>query len=56
MPHGTVSYPRNAKEVAKIVKIGAKSLTPIILFGADTSLEGNVQAVNGGICIDVCYE
>ncbi len=48
-----VCFARSTEEVAAIVKHCAASATPVIAFGTGTSLEGQVQAVNGGICIDL---
>src|SRR5262249_23652899 len=40
-------------EVASIVTIGAAHGAPIVAFGAGTSLEGHVNAIHGGISIDL---
>jgi len=48
-----VCFPHGNEEVAEIVKYCAASATPVIAFGTGTSLEGQVQAVNGGICVDL---
>ena len=48
-----VCFPHSNEEVATIVKLCAESTTPVIAFGTGTSLEGQVQAVNGGISIDL---
>ncbi|MEE2655518.1 MAG: FAD-linked oxidase C-terminal domain-containing protein [Pseudomonadota bacterium] len=48
-----VVHPISEEEVSQIVKICSKHQTPIIPFGAGTSLEGGVGAVHGGICIDM---
>lgn len=48
-----VCFVRSTTEVAAVVKLCAASATPVIAFGTGTSLEGQVQAVNGGICIDL---
>ena len=48
-----VCFAHSTEEVAAIVKLCAASRTPVIAFGSGTSLEGQVQAVAGGICIDL---
>jgi D-lactate dehydrogenase (cytochrome) len=48
-----VCFPISTEEVAAIVTIAAKFRTPIVPFGAGTSLEGHVHATSGGITIDV---
>ena len=47
-----VAFARSTEEVAEIVMICASHKTPVIPFGAGTSLEGQVMALHGGICID----
>jgi len=51
-PHA-VAYPHSTEEVQRIVQICAEHRTPMIPFGAGTSLEGHVHAIHGGICIDL---
>ena len=48
-----VCFARSNEEVAAIVKLCAEYKTPVIAYGTGTSLEGQVQAVNSGICIDM---
>jgi D-lactate dehydrogenase (cytochrome) len=48
-----VVFPRTTEEVSAIVKISAKHQVPVIPFGAGTSLEGHVNAIHGGITIDL---
>jgi len=48
-----VAFPLTTEEVAAIVKICAASTVPVISFGAGTSVEGQVMALCGGICIDL---
>ncbi len=48
-----VCYPRNTQEVAAIVAISARHGLPVVPFGAGTSLEGQVNAVRGGISLDM---
>ncbi len=53
MPPDAVVFPTCTEEVAAIVQACAASRTPIIPFGAGSSLEGHVQARLGGVCIDL---
>ena len=48
-----VCFPQSTEEVSRIVKISARHGLPIVPFGAGTSLEGHVQALHGGISIDM---
>ena len=48
-----VAYPESNEEVADIVRLCAETATPVIAYGSGTSLEGQVQALRGGICIDM---
>ena len=50
-PHAVIQ-PINKEEIQQIVKICNDTATPIIPHGAGTSLEGNIAALHGGICID----
>lgn len=52
-PPDFVCFAKSTEEVSDIVKVCAKYKVPIIPFGAGTSLEGHVNAVEGGVCIDV---
>jgi len=51
-PPDLVAFPRDTAEVAAIVRICAEAGTPIVPYGAGTSLEGNTSALNGGVSID----
>ena len=53
MPPDVVVYPQSTEEVAAIVKICRQHQIPIVPFGAGTSVEGHVLAVEGGVCIDL---
>lgn len=52
-PPDWVVYPSSAKEISEIVKICAVHQIPIIPFGAGTSVEGHILALQGGVCIDL---
>ncbi|GAB3918903.1 FAD-binding oxidoreductase [Larkinella terrae] len=53
MPPDWVAFPRSTEEVAAIVAICSTYQLPIIPFGAGTSIEGHILAVNGGVCVDL---
>jgi D-lactate dehydrogenase (cytochrome) len=48
-----VCWPATTEEVSEIAKICNATGCPIVPFGTGTSVEGNVQAVRGGISVDV---
>jgi D-lactate dehydrogenase (cytochrome) len=48
-----VAFARATEEVAAIVRLCAARKTPVVAFGAGTSLEGQVAALKGGICLDL---
>jgi D-lactate dehydrogenase (cytochrome) len=48
-----VCFPQSTNEVSQIVAVSAQHNLPIVPFGAGTSLEAQVQAVRGGISIDM---
>ena len=48
-----VVWIQSTEEAVAVVKLCAEDQVPMIPFGAGTSLEGHVQAPEGGICIDV---
>ena len=52
-PADAVVFAQSTKEVAEIVRICAEHRVPIIAFGTGTSLEGHVNAPEGGVCIDL---
>jgi D-lactate dehydrogenase (cytochrome) len=47
-----VVFPDSTDDVSIIVRIAARFGAPIVPFGAGTSLEGHVNAVEGGVSID----
>ncbi len=52
-PPDIVVYARTTEEVSEIVKLCAEKSVPIIPFGTGTSLEGHINAPDGGVCIDL---
>ena len=48
-----VVFAHSTEEVRGIVKVCAERRVPVIPYGAGTSLEGQVAALHGGVCIDL---
>ncbi len=48
-----VAFVRSTEEVSQVVQICARHKVPIVPFGAGTSLEGHVVAIQGGLSIDM---
>ena len=48
-----VAFVRSTDEVAALVTLCDRFDTPVIAFGTGTSLEGHVQALHGGVCVDL---
>ena len=48
-----VAYPESTKDVAAIVTACRAARVPVIPFGMGSSLEGHVNAIEGGISIDL---
>ena len=51
-PPDAVVYPETSAEIREIVRVCAEHRTPIIPFGVGSSLEGHVNAPDGGISLD----
>lgn len=48
-----VVFPTATEEVSAIVKVCARHRAPIVPFGMGSSLEGHVNAIRGGVSIDL---
>ena len=52
-PPDAVCFVHSTEEVSQVVRLCAEANMPVIAYGTGTSLEGHLQAVNGGVCIDL---
>ncbi len=52
-PPDAVLFAESAQDVAEAVRICARHDAPIVPFGTGTSLEGHINALHGGLSIDV---
>jgi len=52
-PPDAVIYPETTEEVSKALSICHQHRIPVIPYGVGTSLEGQVMASRGGLCIDL---
>lgn len=52
MAPDAVAFPASTEDVAGIIRICAAHATPVIPFGTGTGIEGGVNAIHGGVCID----
>src|SRR5262245_54079992 len=52
-PPDCVVFPTTTAEVAEAVRMCARHRVPIIAYGAGTSIEGHIMAVEGGVTIDL---
>jgi D-lactate dehydrogenase (cytochrome) len=52
-PPDAVVFPQSTADVQQIVRTCAAHRVPVIAFGTGTSLEGQINAPLGGVCIDV---
>jgi D-lactate dehydrogenase (cytochrome) len=48
-----VCFPQTTRDVSEIMKISARRRIPVIPFGSGTSVEGQVNAIRGGIAVDL---
>ncbi|KAE9041533.1 hypothetical protein PR001_g6562 [Phytophthora rubi] len=52
-PPDAVAFVESTQEVSQVIKICAAAGTPVIPFGAGSSLEGQISATYGGVSIDL---
>lgn len=52
-PPSAVVWPETTEEVAHIVRLAGEHAIPLIAFGGGTSLEGHVNAPQGGVSVDL---
>ncbi|MGH9201175.1 MAG: FAD-binding oxidoreductase [Vicinamibacterales bacterium] len=52
-PPDAVVYPESNEEVSAVVAACARARVPVIAYGMGSSLEGHVNAVHGGVTIDM---
>ena len=52
-PPDAVVFPESTDEVSRLVAACARHAAPIIPFGIGSSLEGHVNAIRGGVSIDL---
>src|SRR3954469_19958387 len=52
-PPDCVVFPTTGAEVAEVVRMCARHRVPVIAYGAGTSIEGHIMAVEGGVTIDL---
>jgi D-lactate dehydrogenase (cytochrome) len=48
-----VVFPLSTEEVSEIVRTAARHRAPVVPFGAGSSLEGHVNAIAGGVSVDL---
>src|SRR3982751_4762922 len=52
-PPDCVVFPKTSDEVAEVVRMCARHAVPVIAYGAGTSIEGHIMAVEGGVTLDL---
>lgn len=53
MPPGAVAFARNTDEVVAIVRLCTEHRTPLVPYGAGSSLEGHTLAARGGVTLNL---
>ncbi len=52
-PPDCVVFPESGEEVAEVVRLCARHRVPVIAYGAGTSIEAHIMAVEGGVTVDL---
>jgi D-lactate dehydrogenase (cytochrome) len=52
-PPDCVVFPATSTEVAEVVRMCARHRVPVIAYGAGTSIEGHIMAVQGGVTVNL---
>lgn len=52
-PPDCVVFPETAEEVSEVIRLCAQYRVPLIAYGAGTSIEGHIMAVEGGVSVDL---
>ena len=52
-PPDVVVFPLNTDEVSAVMAAAARHRAPVVPFGIGSGLEGHVNALNGGVSVDL---
>lgn len=52
IPPQIVVFPESLEQVQAVVKVCNENRVALVAFGTGTSLEGHIQALEGGVCLD----